>query len=87
MSSYFIIKCSNMLLLLFDQVITLKIFSLKHLIRLTHYLRLLKCSFLLIVKLPPQLNHLILLNSGLILENLSKLFLINFQPLSVFLHI
>jgi hypothetical protein len=27
-----------MLLLLFDQVITLKIFSLKHLIRLAHYL-------------------------------------------------
>jgi hypothetical protein len=75
-----------MLLLLKDLSRLTEVLTLERLLGLADHLLLLESSLLLLVKHPPKLNDLVLLNGGLIFKHLSELLLVALEPLSVLLH-
>jgi hypothetical protein len=63
------------------------IFALELLFDLTHHLSLLKSPLLLQIKLSPELDHLVLLNHGLVVEDLSEFLLVSLELLNILVHL
>lgn len=87
MISQISIQSSNLLLLFYYHCLLSVVLFLKIFLHLAHYLRVLKSALFFHIKLPPQLNYLVLFDKGMIVENLSELFLVLFEFLCVFLHL
>lgn len=62
------------------------VLALELLPHLTHQLSLFKGSLFLHIQLTTKFNHLVLLNHGLIIEDLSELLFIGLQFLNIFMH-
>ena len=76
------------LLLLLDDVRLLRlVLMLQLLLHLAHHLTLLQGPLLLHVQLPPQLYYLVLLDHGLVVEDLSELLLVRLELLNIFVHL
>lgn len=63
------------------------VFTLELLFDLTHHLSLFKSPLLLQIKLSSQLHHLVLLNHGLVVEDLSEFLLVGLELLHVLVHL
>ena len=62
------------------------VFTLELLFDLTHHLSLFKSPLFLQIKLSPELDHLVLLNHGLVVEDLPEFLLIGLELLDILVH-
>ena len=63
------------------------VFALELLFDLTHHLSLFKSPLFLQIKLSSQLHHLVLLNHGLVVEDLSEFLLVGLELLNILVHL